>query len=52
MIVMPYFIALRRTCCRCGKEYFMNKKGKYITKEECKYHWGKLRKTRGNNKLF
>lgn len=37
---------LRRTCCRCGKEYFMNKKGKYITKEECRYHWGKLRKRR------
>ncbi|XP_066933708.1 RNA exonuclease 1 homolog isoform X2 [Clytia hemisphaerica] len=43
---VPAINPLRRTCCRCGKEYFMNKKGKYITREECKYHWGKLRKKR------
>lgn len=25
----------------------MNKKGKYITREECRFHWGKPRKKRG-----
>jgi len=37
---------LKRVCCRCGKEYFMNAKGKYITRDECNYHWGKLRRQR------
>jgi len=40
---------LKRVCCRCGKEYFMNKKGKYVTRNECHYHWGKLLRTRGRN---
>lgn len=35
---------LKRLCCRCGKDYFMNLKGKYVTREECNFHWGKLRK--------
>ncbi|XP_047123863.1 RNA exonuclease 1 homolog isoform X1 [Hydra vulgaris] len=38
--------SLKRQCCRCGKDYFMNAKGKYITKEECNFHWGKLRRVK------
>ena len=40
---------LKRSCCRCGKEYFMNQKGKYVTRTECHFHWGKLLKQRGRN---
>ena len=41
-----------RLCCRCGKTYRVNKHGEYITKEDCIYHWGRIRPQRGNLPLF
>nr|XP_033810954.1 RNA exonuclease 1 homolog isoform X2 [Geotrypetes seraphini] len=35
-----------RVCCRCGSEYMVSVNGNYVRKEECFYHWGKLRRQR------
>ncbi|GCB69239.1 hypothetical protein scyTo_0013941 [Scyliorhinus torazame] len=36
--------ALLRICCRCGSEYSVSIRGDCIRKEECNYHWGRLRR--------
>ncbi|XP_077391152.1 RNA exonuclease 1 homolog [Festucalex cinctus] len=33
-----------KICCRCGAEYKVNLKGSCLRKEECAYHWGRLRR--------
>ncbi|XP_059847067.1 RNA exonuclease 1 homolog [Hypanus sabinus] len=33
-----------RICCRCGAEYAVSLSGNYIRKEECHYHWGRMRR--------
>ncbi|KAM8873923.1 RNA exonuclease 1 homolog [Spinachia spinachia] len=38
---------LNKICCRCGAEYKINVKGNCIRKEECSFHWGRLRKNKG-----
>ncbi|XP_038632532.1 RNA exonuclease 1 homolog [Scyliorhinus canicula] len=35
---------LLRICCRCGSEYSVSIRGDCIRKEECNYHWGRLRR--------
>ncbi|XP_015250477.1 PREDICTED: RNA exonuclease 1 homolog isoform X1 [Cyprinodon variegatus] len=35
-----------KICCRCGAEYKINVNGSCIRKEECSYHWGRLRRNR------
>lgn len=39
--------ALNKVCCRCGAEYKINTKGSCVRKEECSFHWGRLRKHKG-----
>ncbi|XP_041060402.1 RNA exonuclease 1 homolog isoform X2 [Carcharodon carcharias] len=36
--------SLTRICCRCGAEYCVSVSGDCIRKEECNYHWGRLRR--------
>ncbi|XP_068175186.1 RNA exonuclease 1 homolog isoform X2 [Antennarius striatus] len=38
--------AFNKICCRCGAEYKVNVKGSCVRKEECNYHWGRLRRHR------
>ncbi|XP_054458387.1 RNA exonuclease 1 homolog [Anoplopoma fimbria] len=38
---------LNKICCRCGAEYKINVNGNCIRKEECCFHWGRLRKNKG-----
>ncbi|XP_030583599.1 RNA exonuclease 1 homolog [Archocentrus centrarchus] len=33
-----------KICCRCGAEYKVNINGSCVRKEECSYHWGRLRR--------
>ncbi|TDH08773.1 hypothetical protein EPR50_G00101150 [Perca flavescens] len=33
-----------KICCRCGTEYKINASGNCIRKEECIFHWGRLRR--------
>ncbi|KAM9385189.1 RNA exonuclease 1 homolog [Pholidichthys leucotaenia] len=33
-----------KICCRCGAEYKVNVNGSCVRKEECTYHWGRLRR--------
>ncbi|XP_014672441.1 PREDICTED: RNA exonuclease 1 homolog [Priapulus caudatus] len=33
--------SLERLCCRCGNRFRVNAKGRYVTKDECVYHWGR-----------
>uniref|UniRef100_A0A1A7YNE0 REX1, RNA exonuclease 1 homolog n=1 Tax=Iconisemion striatum TaxID=60296 RepID=A0A1A7YNE0_9TELE len=33
-----------KICCRCGAEYKINVNGSCVRKEECCYHWGRLRR--------
>ncbi|XP_077573654.1 RNA exonuclease 1 homolog isoform X2 [Stigmatopora nigra] len=33
-----------KICCRCGAEYKVNIKGSCVRKEECSFHWGRLRR--------
>ncbi|XP_077441025.1 RNA exonuclease 1 homolog [Vanacampus margaritifer] len=33
-----------KICCRCGAEYKINFKGNCLRKEECAFHWGRLRR--------
>ncbi|XP_037104827.1 RNA exonuclease 1 homolog isoform X1 [Syngnathus acus] len=33
-----------KICCRCGAEYQVNVKGNCIRREECAFHWGRLRR--------
>uniref|UniRef100_A0A673AK36 Exonuclease domain-containing protein n=1 Tax=Sphaeramia orbicularis TaxID=375764 RepID=A0A673AK36_9TELE len=40
MITDPF----TKICCRCGAEYKINVNGNCVRKEECSYHWGRLRR--------
>ncbi|XP_022594856.1 RNA exonuclease 1 homolog [Seriola dumerili] len=33
-----------KICCRCGAEYKINVNGNCVRKEECSFHWGRLRR--------
>ncbi|XP_070688582.1 RNA exonuclease 1 homolog [Pempheris klunzingeri] len=33
-----------KICCRCGAEYRINANGNCVRKEECSFHWGRLRR--------
>ncbi|XP_069574175.1 RNA exonuclease 1 homolog [Brachyistius frenatus] len=33
-----------KICCRCGGEYKINVNGNCVRKEECSFHWGRLRR--------
>uniref|UniRef100_A0A8C7YEI3 REX1, RNA exonuclease 1 homolog n=1 Tax=Oryzias sinensis TaxID=183150 RepID=A0A8C7YEI3_9TELE len=33
-----------KICCRCGAEYKVNVNGSCVRREECSYHWGRLRR--------
>ncbi|KAF6734321.1 RNA exonuclease 1-like [Oryzias melastigma] len=33
-----------KICCRCGAEYKVNVNGNCVRREECSYHWGRLRR--------
>ncbi|KAK1897145.1 RNA exonuclease 1 like [Dissostichus eleginoides] len=33
-----------KICCRCGAEYKINVNGNCVRKEECCFHWGRLRR--------
>ncbi|CAL9696447.1 unnamed protein product [Knipowitschia caucasica] len=33
-----------KVCCRCGAEYKVNTSGSCVRKEECTFHWGRLRR--------
>uniref|UniRef100_A0A8C4FG76 REX1, RNA exonuclease 1 homolog n=1 Tax=Dicentrarchus labrax TaxID=13489 RepID=A0A8C4FG76_DICLA len=33
-----------KICCRCGAEYKINANGNCIRREECSFHWGRLRR--------
>ncbi|XP_038571339.1 RNA exonuclease 1 homolog [Micropterus salmoides] len=35
-----------KICCRCGAEYKINVNGNCIRKEECSFHWGRLRRNK------
>lgn len=41
------FPAFNKICCRCGAEYKINVSGNCIRKEECIFHWGRLRRHKG-----
>lgn len=32
----------RKTCCRCNRFFYMTEDYEYVSKEKCRYHWGKL----------
>uniref|UniRef100_A0A8C9XWC8 REX1, RNA exonuclease 1 homolog n=1 Tax=Sander lucioperca TaxID=283035 RepID=A0A8C9XWC8_SANLU len=36
--------SFNKICCRCGAEYKINVSGNCIRKEECIFHWGRLRR--------
>ncbi|XP_040263493.1 RNA exonuclease 1 homolog [Bufo bufo] len=36
-----------KVCCRCGAEYLVTPSGKCVRREECNFHWGRLRRQRG-----
>ncbi|XP_055077315.1 RNA exonuclease 1 homolog isoform X2 [Periophthalmus magnuspinnatus] len=33
-----------KVCCRCGTEYKVTSNGNCVRKEECTFHWGRLRR--------
>ncbi|XP_020789014.2 RNA exonuclease 1 homolog isoform X2 [Boleophthalmus pectinirostris] len=33
-----------KVCCRCGAEYKVSANGSCVRKEECTFHWGRLRR--------
>ncbi|XP_029904918.1 RNA exonuclease 1 homolog [Myripristis murdjan] len=33
-----------KICCRCGAEYKINANGNCVRKEECSFHWGRVRR--------
>ena len=41
------FDQLERTCSRCSKGYQVNVNGHQVVKEDCIFHWARLRKQRG-----
>lgn len=44
--------AFSKICCRCGAEYKVNVNGSCVRKEECSFHWGRLRRHKGAFALF
>ena len=47
--ILIFSSASRRICCRCGKPFVVLEDGKYLTREECVYHAGKLFRKRGED---
>lgn len=45
--VLSSYTASCRICCRCGTEYLVSSSGRCVRSEECYYHWGRLRRNRG-----
>ena len=41
------FDQLERSCSRCSKAYQVNVDGHQVVKEDCIFHWSRIRKTRG-----
>ena len=41
-----------RVCCRCGTEYLVSPSGRCVREEECYYHWGRLRRNRGETQAW
>ncbi|XP_041086416.1 RNA exonuclease 1 homolog [Polyodon spathula] len=35
-----------KVCCRCGSEYTVSANGNCVRREECTFHWGRLRRQR------
>ncbi|XP_058870872.1 RNA exonuclease 1 homolog isoform X1 [Acipenser ruthenus] len=35
-----------KVCCRCGSEYTVSATGNCVRREECTFHWGRLRRQR------
>lgn len=42
----PFNTSEKKVCVRCGKEFYLNKKGKFAKVQECIYHWGRAYMTR------
>ena len=42
------FDQLERVCDRCSKSYQVNVDGHQVVKEDCVFHWSRLRRQRGN----
>uniref|UniRef100_A0A3Q3GR05 REX1, RNA exonuclease 1 homolog n=1 Tax=Labrus bergylta TaxID=56723 RepID=A0A3Q3GR05_9LABR len=40
----PVTDPFNKICCRCGAEYKINVNGSCVRKEECTFHWGRLRR--------
>ncbi|XP_072294468.1 RNA exonuclease 1 homolog [Eucyclogobius newberryi] len=40
----PPIDPFNKVCCRCGAEYTINVNGSCVRKEECNFHWGRLRR--------
>lgn len=50
MPAVPAPTASCRICCRCGAEYLVSPSGRCVRDEECSYHWGRLRRNRGETR--
>ena len=37
----PNLVKEKKTCARCGKEFFMSKSGYFFVEDECIHHWGR-----------
>ena len=46
------FGLLERTCDRCQRLYKVDDDGLQIVKEECVFHWGRLRRQRSNRGMY
>lgn len=46
-LICNVFPAFTKICCRCGAEYKINVNGNCVRKEECGFHWGRLRRHKG-----
>ena len=42
------FDLIERRCDRCSKDYQVGEDGMQIFKQECVFHWARLRRQRGN----
>ena len=50
LLLLP--IAMRHSCTRCGKPFIIYNSGGYQSVEECSYHFGRLRKSKGSVFLY
>lgn len=51
-LLLLYFLAFKRICCRCRKTYYVDADGDYVREEECDFHWGRLWKKRSKCKII